>query len=451
VGPDPVWRWCPTVTGGHPLCLRATEKGEGGGAHWKETSRPPSSHHHYPSSERTTGKQGDSAHAVLFLQLSGLDKQLRGYMQDPTDADAAMSSRGSRCRLLALIGSFIQEELAARWEGLHFCAHLHQDAQFVASRVQHHVHVLDKDRNIRVPLTACKAVRKAKGIKKDRPCKHSFPKTEQLFRRATVLCKGIAKKHTLNTTGRRGVLGLVAGPRDDEWLSGTALGFTSLLRCNTNTTPNFRLPITLLTHDDDCKRRCVSHQEKTLRRICMLLQLAQTRTTGYFTGYSTKTQPVGMHEMKAAARCADQLQHDVEGDSTARQLYRFANRTLSDLECRGVVRTATETCNLAANQDDQDVKRAEFITTYRTVSFQGRRLVKRFDEEQRREQRRVSISQSHHTPTRRAAKKDISAHAAAAPTASAATTQTEEGLVPVRYQVPHAINVHGSAMSDLLP
>jgi hypothetical protein len=372
-------------------------------------------------------------------------------MQNKTKADEAMSSEGSGRRILALIGSFIQEELAARWEGLHFCARLHQDAQFVASRVQHHMHVLDPVKNMRVPLTACKAVGRAKRTKKDRPCKHSFPKTEQQFRRATTLCQGMAHKHALNTTGRRGVLGLVAGPRDDEWLSGTALGFTSLLRCNTNTTPNFRLPITSLTHDDDCKRRCVSHQDRTLRRICMVLQLAQTRTTGYFTGYSTKTQPVGMHEMKAAAQCADQLQHDVEGDSTARQAYRFQNRFLSDLEGRGVLRTATETCNLAANQDDQDVKRAEFITTYRTVTFNGRQLVQRFEAEQRREQKRVSISQSHHTPARRAAKKDISTHAAAAPTASTPTTQTEEGLVPVRYQAPQATNVHASATLDLPP
>jgi hypothetical protein len=148
-------------------------------------------HHHRPSSKRIAGKQGDSAHAVLLLHLCGIHKQLRVDMQNKTKADEAMSSEGSGRRILALIGSFIQEELAARWEGLHFCARLHQDAQFVASRVQHHMHVLDPVRNIRVPLTACKAVGRAKRTKKDRPCKHSFPKTEQQFRRATTLCQGI--------------------------------------------------------------------------------------------------------------------------------------------------------------------------------------------------------------------------------------------------------------------
>ena len=61
------------------------------------------------------------------------------------------------------------------------------------------------------------------------------------------------------------------------------------------------------THDSDCKRQCIKTLQKTIRRICMIQQLAQTRTTGYFTGYTSKIQPVGQHEMKAAAQCADQL------------------------------------------------------------------------------------------------------------------------------------------------
>ena len=55
----------------------------------------------------------------------------------------------------------------------------------------------------------------------------------------------------------------------------------------------------------------------------------------------------------------------------------MANRMLGDLEFRGHFRPATEEFNLAANHDESDVTRAEFLRSFATTTFRGGELLKR--------------------------------------------------------------------------
>ena len=73
------------------------------------------------------------------------------------------------------------------------------------------------------------------------------------------------------------------------------------------------------------------------------------------------------------------LSEALKKDRSARQLARVTNRMLSDLQCRGMLRPATEEINLAANSVSHDVMNAEFIRAFRTQSFQGRRYLERLE------------------------------------------------------------------------
>ena len=57
----------------------------------------------------------------------------------------------------------------------------------------------------------------------------------------------------------------------------------------------------------------------------------------------------------------------------------------SDLEAKGVLRSAPEDFNLAAHADDRDELHAEFIRTFRSVSFCGYEFVNRYKQTLRHE------------------------------------------------------------------
>ena len=95
-------------------------------------------------------------------------------------------------------------------EGAYFARQYSHDAQFVFSRVQHHVHKRGKD-GVYVPLNAC--ARKGKKGKKavvSSTCKHDFPKTNVRTDCTVLICQGLAKKFKLRVTGRRNAYGLTA-------------------------------------------------------------------------------------------------------------------------------------------------------------------------------------------------------------------------------------------------
>ena len=122
------------------------------------------------------------------------------------------------------------------------------------SRRQHHWHKRVKSKGGKKadewkPLTACKPKTKGKGL-----CRARFPKTKQINAKVKVVCPGVATKHDLRVSGRRNALGSLLGKRSCAWLSGTTPAFAAVFRSNTNTSPNFRLPITEKTHDPACRK-----------------------------------------------------------------------------------------------------------------------------------------------------------------------------------------------------
>ena len=147
------------------------------------------------------------------------------------------------------------------------------------SCAKHHIHKMTKKGL--VPLTACLAKGKT-GL-----CKGGFPKGKQINSKVRVICAGNAKTFGLRVSGRRNALGSLLGIRKDGWLCGTAPGFAVCFRSNTNTMPNFRVPITSATHDDEnCKMHCVS-TAGALRRLCRIASRAGKQTTGCFASYTT--------------------------------------------------------------------------------------------------------------------------------------------------------------------
>ena len=198
------------------------------------------------------------------------------------------------------------------------------------------------------PLTACKPKTKGKGL-----CRARFPKTKQINAKVKVVCPGVATKHDLRVSGRRNALGSLLGKRSCAWLSGTTPAFAAVFRSNTNTSPNFRLPITEKTHDPACRKRCVE-AFTSLARICRVAQRAQRQMTGYFAGYTAKRQPVGSYELDIARKSFTYLRNKMIGERPPEQWARMTNKILSDLEGRGTMRTAPEDFNLAINAHEHD-------------------------------------------------------------------------------------------------
>jgi len=201
------------------------------------------------------------------------------------------------------------------------------DAQYVMSRCHHHWHRKDPKSGERHPLRGCLA----KGSKHD--CKQKFPMTKRLNLIAKVVCPGNARKHGLRVSGRRNSLGMILGRRRCEYASATMTGFLSLFRHNTHTGPNYRVPLLESTHDPDCDADCL--QKKSISTMIACAQRAMRNTTGYYSGYIAKRQPIGTFALKQAAINLRHLAEKISHKSNPQQFHHVANRMLGDLECRG--------------------------------------------------------------------------------------------------------------------
>ena len=94
--------------------------------------------------------------------------QTPAFLQEDADVVAGLTLAA------AYVNVDVLPKLVA--EGKKFAAAYRRDAQFVFSRVQHHVHKKDKDGNY-LPLHSCQR-KAAKGRKKVIQCKADFPKTK---------------------------------------------------------------------------------------------------------------------------------------------------------------------------------------------------------------------------------------------------------------------------------
>ena len=272
-------------------------------------------------------------------------------------------------------------EAAAREEGARYKFTYFKDAQYVFSRVQHHVH--KKTKQGYVPLSAC---RKKKEKMK---CKADFPKDRLMNSRMRLICKGNAMKFGLRVSGRRNSFGSILGKRTCRWQSGTTPGFASVFRSNTHTQPNYRLPLLPETHDNElCSQQCLKAGPRNLKVTSKLAQRAQREATGYYCGYTSKRQPAGQFELKATAQCLDYVGSGLADKRVGQQWHRITQRTLSDLQHKCALRPATEEVNLSANLHEQDVTNAEFLRTFRSAVLPGAAYIKALEQEEARQEDR---------------------------------------------------------------
>ena len=187
----------------------------------------------------------------------------------------AYMTDGEKPTMWVSSGPSLQAALA---DGAAFKSTYFQDAQFIFSRVQHHVH--KKTKKGYFPLKACMSKRCKKGL-----CKAGFPKDGFLAEKMLVICPGVARKFKLRISGRRNCLGGIMGRRTGVWQSGTHPAFAVIFRSNTHTQPNHRLPCLAATHEDElCQDKGCKENARNVKVVCKLTQRASRQATGYFCG-----------------------------------------------------------------------------------------------------------------------------------------------------------------------
>ena len=121
----------------------------------------------------------------------------------------------------------------------------------------------------------------------------------------------------------------------------------------------------------------------SLESMAASMSRAQRNTTGYFTGYIQKRQPVGRFELRQASLNLNYLAESIRKRSNKQHFHHAANTVYKDLECRGQVRPATEEFNLAGNYHPEDMRYAESLFSFQTVPFYGSALLKREEAEKK--------------------------------------------------------------------
>ena len=147
-----------------------------------------------------------------------------------------------------------QEEGAA-WKAANW-----KIVQLRQERLQHHIHPPDTDAVRNVPPW-CQL--------KNRPkeCRAGFPLEQCMCQpwmqeEPSTVCHGIAKQMGLRTSGKKGSLGTVVGPRNDPCLNGTHPALLHDLACNSDTLLLYRLPVIPETHSEFCEtpEQCLTEE-----------------------------------------------------------------------------------------------------------------------------------------------------------------------------------------------
>ena len=180
-----------------------------------------------------------------------------------------------------------------------------------------------------------------------------------------LVCKGIATKFKLRTSGVRNWLGQTLGLRNEEWLNGCMPGLcVAFGGSNSDVKPNDRLPIIQETHESGhCAKKCLRN-DQSMRRATRATQRTQTVTNGYFGGYIGKRQPAGSLETQ---KCVDKLftlRAKIQGRGAAAQLRASSGRLVSDLEMNSTYRGAVEIFNICRNLDEKDKQQQSLNIQY---------------------------------------------------------------------------------------
>ncbi len=249
--------------------------------------------------------------------------------------------------------------------------------QLIQEHRQHHVHLPDpKDpKQKRKPLTSCR--------RRDKPneCKSSYPQDKQLVDSAVVVCPELARKFGMPSKGKRNKVGSMHGPQNDPYLHGGHPAMHVALQCNNDVQVGYRLPISKETHSKccDCEKECLLGVNDD--DIAIAAQVAQDAQVGYTCDYQNKRNPIAVHEVKEWMKGHAVLTEQLKGESTAYIGRRHAQRLVSDLYGKGIVRGSVECTNLLTHCTRQDVTSAEMIKTARTATFPGSAYVRRIERE----------------------------------------------------------------------
>ena len=257
--------------------------------------------------------------------------------------------------------------------------------QYFMSRCQHHIHreVVDPKTELKKRLVPNACASK----KNKKECKHEAPWTNRVspawMTEPLLVCKGIAKKFKLKTSGVRNWLGQTLGMRNEEWLNGCMPGLcVAFAGSNSDVKPNDRLPITAKTHERGCKRKRCIMNDRSITRSTRATQRTQSVTNGYFGGYIGKRQPAGTMETK---KCVDKLftlRAKIAGRGKAAQVRACSGRLVTDLEMNSTYRGAVEVFNLIRNLKQSDVLNAECIRTFNEHTIDGRAWMNRLETSQ---------------------------------------------------------------------
>jgi len=212
--------------------------------------------------------------------------------------------------------------LQAQLEGEEFRKQYLREVQWVYSRVQEHVHHRTSDGW--KPLASCRSKRNPC------KCKHDFPVSPKYRNCSRLVCPGNAKKLGMSIRGKRNGLGRILVPRTGEWTNGTHPALAIVHRFNTDTKPNYHLPVCASVHDTElCTEKCISDPDLGKRIACKAMKAGRL-ATGYFTGYIFKIQPANKNAAQAAARALLYAASSFEGKTARQQMQRTIVRTMSD-------------------------------------------------------------------------------------------------------------------------
>ena len=110
-----------------------------------------------------------------------------------------------------------------------------------------------------------------------------------------------------------------------------------------------------------------------IKALCRKIQRAHKNITGYFGGYISKAQPIGVYELKKSIATLPFLKQKLleRKSKPSHQLAHTVNRMFTVLESKGIARTTPQEFQLSADYNEKDILAAEFIRTCKHVDFHG--------------------------------------------------------------------------------
>ena len=201
--------------------------------------------------------------------------------------------------------------------------------------------------------------------------------TSQISAQSSVVCDGLAKSMNLPRKGRRSVVGCLQVPRNREFVNECIPAVSVAARDNNDIKLPFRLPILASTHSGTCAEDCVAKFQ--VGRMAEAVEASQHASVGYCCDYTSKRQPVGVHECKEWAKGHRVLSQQLQGETPGYTARRHVQRIISDCFAKGIVRGAVEAANLRSHATALECTAAEMMVSSNFVVFSGGSFLRAFE------------------------------------------------------------------------